>query len=138
MRPFFAFLISPLPVVALLLLIGVRLTGNRDPVQAAIAFYTMLFVFQLIFAVPLRWLLARRRQQSLWVDSVVGGLACLLPVIGYFVLWPRRERLLILAAVVVGFTLQGAMIGVTYGLLRLRDRRARQAATPAELADRFS
>jgi hypothetical protein len=138
MRPLFAFLVSPVPAVVLLLLVGVRLIGNRDPVPAAVFLYCLLFVLQLVFAVPPRWLFTRRKWQSLWIDAALGGLAGMLPIIGYLVLWPSSERLAILFGVVVVFTVIGAMTGLTYGLLRLRDRRAKQAITPTDLADRFS
>ena len=77
MRPLPAFLLSPLSAIPVMKLIGFSIEG--DMITAAIFLYILFLFPQLIIAAPLRWFLAKRGWQSLWVDSGLGAIALAIP-----------------------------------------------------------
>ncbi len=136
MRPAFAFLISPLPATALLPLVA-RIGTPDDRISSLIFAYILFLFLQLIIAAPLRWLLAKNGWRSLWIDSGLGAVALALPTITYMVFVASKDPVFILVAALALVAILGAIVGLTYGLLRLRDRRASLAPTAADLAARF-
>jgi len=146
MRPLAAFLISPLSAIALALLIGFRTSADVDLVYAimgvVVFIYPVLLFFQLIVAAPLRWYLARAGWCSIWIDGGLGGVAFGLPAAAYaelahIGLGSESVDVKNPAAAAAIASLFGLVTGLSYGLLRLRDRQASLHPTTTELASRF-
>ena len=138
MRPVPAFLLSPIPAVGLVLFFNIssRVFAYNPLLFLATSFVTQLLP-QLVFAAPARWYLARRGFRSLWIDAGLGVAAALLVATVFLLLAPNRlpDALLIRAIAIAA--LLGGLSGLSYGLLRFRDRKASAASTPADLAARF-
>ena len=146
MRPVPAFLISPLAGIALMPVIGFRTSADTDLLAAilgvVILVYPVLLSLQLVIAAPLRWYFARRGWRSTWLDGGLGAIAIGLPAGAYIELsrvgWTGDSaEVTKSAAAILIATLLGMSIGLTYGLLRLRDRRASARPTATDLAARF-
>ena len=137
MRPLPAFLLSPLSAIPVMKLIGFSIEG--DMITVAILLYILFLFPQLIIAAPLRWFLAKRGWQSLWVDSGLGAIALAIPTAALIPFSPQTKAFSVHLppAGILVMAVLGAAIGLTYGLLRLRDRRASLVPTPADLAARF-
>lgn len=144
MRPTPAFLLSLLVAIVLIWLFS----PWREPLPftytiffLALLYFLLMFL-QLIFAVPLRWYLARKGWRSMWIDGVLGGVGTGLPATIYVVLERTGHGTAVIeihntAAAVMSSTVLGVVIGLSYGLMRLRDRRVRAHPTAADIAARF-
>jgi hypothetical protein len=137
MRPIVAFAIAPLPVSALLPMLGVRLINDGRFLAAVAFFYVVTLLSQLLVGVPTRLLLARWHVHSLRSDVLIGAFASLLPILLYQLSRGQYAGPIVFHVAVGGAAAIGACTGLAFGLLRWRDRRLSERETPAELAARF-
>jgi len=138
MRPVPAFLLSPLAAVALGKLIGFQISfgSPADAVLGILILYLLCVLLQLVVAAPLRLIFAKRGWQSAWLDCGLGSIALALPA----AIWVATGGNASVPVPALGIALAavfGATIGMTYGLLRWRDRKAARMPTPRDLAARF-
>lgn len=142
MRPLPAFLLAPLSAFLVMPLIGFRMEGDPSEgnlIVTGIFFYILFLFMQLVIAAPLRWFQAKMGWQSVWIDGGLGAVALVMPTIALmpFPLEAEGISVHLRPGMILVMAVLGAAIGLAYGLLRLRDRRASLVPTPADLAARF-
>ena len=121
-------------------LIGFSLEGDLSEGNLIVSgiFFYILFLFpQLIIAAPLRWFLAKRGWRSVWIDGGLGAVALVALTVACMPFSSKGAAVHLPPASILVAAVLGAAIGLTYGLLRLRDRQASLPPTPADLAARF-
>jgi hypothetical protein len=141
MRPFWAFLIAPIPAAALMPMIDASEFAIHAPVAAFVLFYVLFLAMQTVFGLPLRWLLLRGGRSPLAVHIVAGTMMTALPTSIYGVwaiLGAGRSTLAQIATAVMMLAAMGAVTGVVQWLFTTLDTpEKRHRREMADLRTRF-